>query len=154
FEQIQMPTDLPITFGFQIDERKLIFSLTIAVLSVLVFGLVPAIRTARADLADAIKTGDTGLSGRRRLWGRSVLVAGQVAVTLVLLTVSAFMYRGFHGALSGTQGFRRDHLLMMSMDPNLVHYKDDETERFYKQLMERTQEVTGVKSVTLASSIP
>ena len=115
FQQIQMPTDLPVMLPFMLNRRVLIFSLTVAVSSVFVFGLIPALQTSRADLATAMKTGDSSTAGRPRVWGRSFLVASQVAASLVLLTVSAFMYRGFHRALAAGQGFRTDHLLMMGL---------------------------------------
>jgi putative ABC transport system permease protein len=81
-------------------------------------------------------------------------VGAQVAVSLVLLTVSVFMYRGFHYELNTSQCFRTDHLLMMSFDPSLMHYSDAQTEQFYKQAMERARSVPGVKSAALASTVP
>ena len=154
FRQIQIPTDLPITLSFQLNPRVLLFSLMVAVFSVLLFGLIPALQTTRVDLASAMKTGDTAASGRRRLWGRGFLVGCQVAVSLVLLTISVFMYHGFRRELASNQGFRKDHLLMMSFDPSLVHYSDAQTQQFYKQLVERTRSAPGVRAVALASSVP
>jgi putative ABC transport system permease protein len=154
FRQIQIPTDLPITLDIQLNPRVLFFSLAVALFSVLLFGLIPALQTTRVDLASAMKTGDAANSGRRRVWGRSFLVGCQVAVSLVLLTVSVFMYRGFHRELSGNQGFRKDHLMMMSFDPSLVHYSEAQTQQFYKQLVERSRSVPGVRSVALTSAVP
>jgi predicted permease len=154
FRQIQIPTDLPITLSFQLNPRVLLFSLMVAVFSVLLFGLIPALQTTRVDLASAMKTGDTAASGRRRLWGRGFLVGCQVAVSLILLTISVFMYHGFRRELASNQGFRKDHLLMMSFDPSLVHYSDAQTQQFYKQLVERTRSAPGVRAVALASSVP
>jgi predicted permease len=154
FQQVQVPTDLPVVLPFMLNTRVLVFSLIVAISSVFVFGLIPALQTARADLATALKTGDAATAGRPRVWGRSFLVGMQVAASLVLLTISAFMYRGFHRALASGQGFRTDHLLMMSFDPSLVHYSEAQTLQFYKQLAERTRSVAGIKTVTLASSVP
>ena len=154
FRQIQIPTDLPITLSFQLNPRVLLFSLMVAVFSVLLFGLIPALQTTRVDLASAMKTGDTAASGRRRLWGRGFLVGCQVAVSLVLLTISVFMYHGFRREMASNEGFRKDHLLMMSFDPSLVHYSDAQTQQFYKQLVERTRSAPGVRAVALASSVP
>ncbi len=154
FQQIQIPTDLPITLSVQLNPRVLFFSLAVALCSVFLFGLIPALQTTRVDLASAMKTGDTANAGRRRVWGRSFLVGCQVAVSLVLLTVSVFMYRGFHRELSSSQGFRKDHLMMMSFNPSLVHYSDAQTQQFYKQLVERAGSVPGVRSVALTSSVP
>jgi predicted permease len=154
FRQIQVPTDLPIVLSVNLDQRVLWFSLAVAVSSVFLFGLLPALQTTRVDLAKAIKAGDVAASGKSPLRGRSFLAACQVAVSLVLLTVAAFMYRGFHRELASDQGFRKDHLLMMSLDPGLVHYSDAQTEQFYKQLVERARAVPGVKSAALASTVP
>jgi len=110
-----------------------LFSLAVAVFSVFLFGLIPAMQTARVNLADAMKTGDAAASVKTRLWGRRVLVGAQVAVSLVLLTVSVFIYRGFHYELNTSKGFRTDHLLMMSFDPSLMHYSDAQTEQFYSK---------------------
>jgi predicted permease len=154
FRQIQIPTDLPITLSFQLNPRVLLFSLMVAVFSVLLFGLIPALQTTRVDLASAMKTGDTAASGRKRLWGRGFLVGCQVTVSLVLLTISVFMYHGFRRELASNQGFRKDHLLMMSFDPSLVHYSDAQTRQFYKQLVERARSAPGVRAVALASSVP
>ena len=94
FRQIQLPTDLPVALTFQLDRRALIFSLIVAGLSAILFGLAPAIQTSRADLAMVMKGGET-MAGRRRRWGRSLLVGGQVATSVVLLVLATFMYRGF-----------------------------------------------------------
>src|SRR5262249_10822360 len=84
FRQIELPTDLPIMLAFQMDRRALLFSLAVAVASAVIFGLVPAIQATRADLTAVMKAGDAVAPGRRRRWGRAVLVTGQVAVSVVL----------------------------------------------------------------------
>jgi predicted permease len=153
FRQIQLPTDLPIALTFQLDRRALIFSFLVAGISAILFGLVPAIQASRADLATIMKTGEA-VVGRRRRWGRSVLVGGQVATSVVLLVLATFMYRGFREQVRNGPGYRTDHLLMMSFDPSLVHYSDEQTRQFYLQLAERTRLVPGVKSVAVTSSVP
>ena len=153
FRQIQLPTDLPIALTFELDRRALLFSLGVAVLSAILFGLAPAVQTSRADLAMIMKGGEL-MAGRRRRWGRNLLVGGQVAISVVLLVLATFMYRGFQEQLRGGPGYRTDHLLMMSFDPSLVHYTDDESQRFLLQLAERARTVPGVRSVALASSVP
>jgi len=89
-----------------------------------------------------------------RLWGRQVLVGAQLAVALVLLTVSVVLYRGFAFELAQGPGFRTDHLLMVAVQPGLARYDEDKSEEFYRQLKERTQALPGVRSVTLSSAVP
>jgi predicted permease len=153
FQQIQLPTDLPVALTFQLDRRALAVSLAVAMLSAILFGLAPAIQTSRTDLALVMKGGESAI-GRRRRWGRSLLVGGQVAVSVVLLVLATFMYRGFLEQVRSGPGYRTDHLLMMSFDPSLVHYNEDATRRFFLQLAELVRSVPGVKSVALASSVP
>ena len=153
FRQIQIPTDLPVALTFQLDRRALVVSLAVAVFSAILFGLGPAIQTSRADLAVIMKGGES-MIGQRRRWGRNLLVGGQVAVSVVLLVLATFMYRGFLQQIKEGPGYRTDHLLMMTFDPSLVHYTDDDTRRFFLQLAERARSAPGVKSVALASSVP
>ncbi len=152
--RIQIPSDLPIIISFQIDRRALLFSLAVSFLSTILFGLMPALQTTRTDLVSALKTSGTNLAGHRRLWGRNFLVVGQVAVSLVLLVVSTTLFRGFRSELLRGPGYRTNHLLMMSFDPSLVHYTDPQSLKFYRQLLDRARLLPGVKSATLANSIP
>jgi predicted permease len=154
FRQIEIPTDLPVTLAFRMDRRALLFGLAVAVVSAVVFGLVPAIQATRTDLTAVMKATDTVASGRRRRWGRAVLVGGQIAVSVVLLVVAMFMYRGFRQNMAGGPGFRTDHLLMMSFDPTLMHYSEDQSRRFFEQVAERARAVPGVKAATMTSSVP
>ena len=159
FRQITYPSDLPLMISFDMNQRALLFSLGIALLSVFLFGLIPAIRTSRADLTTALKAGGGPAPGLRGffgapLWGRSVLVSGQVAVSLVLLTTNMFLYLGIHNNLAAGPGYRIDHLLLMSFDPSVEHYSAVQEHEFYKQLVERSRSVPGVKSVALASFVP
>ena len=123
FRKIQLPTDLPVALTFQLDRRALIFSLAVAGLSSLLFGLAPAIQTSRTDLAMVMKSGEA-LVGRRRRWGRSLLVGGQVATSVVLLVLATFMYRGFREQIDSGPGYRTDHLLLMTLDPSFAHYAE------------------------------
>jgi predicted permease len=153
FQQLQIPTDLPILFTFQLDPRAMVFNLIVAVASALLFGLAPAIQTSRVDLTSVMK-GTEDVSGGRRAWGRSLLVTGQVAVSVVLLVVATFAYRSFRQELASGPGYRIDHLLMMSFDTSLMRYTDSETSRFYDRLLERARSVQGVRSATLTSAVP
>jgi predicted permease len=154
FKQIEVPTDLPIVIAPHLDQRVLLVSLAASIVSVLVFGLAPAIQTSRADLVPSLKAADSDSSGKRRLWGRNAMVVAQVAISLVLLVITAMMYRSFTTELGSGPGFRHDHLAMMGFDPTLVRYTEAQTQQFYKQLAERAASVPGVTSAALTSMIP
>jgi predicted permease len=154
FRRIELPTDLPLLLTFEMDGRALLFSFAVAVVSAVLFGLSPAIQATRADLTVVIKTGDAAAPGRRRRWGRAVLVSGQVAVSVVLLVVALFMYRGFGEQLAAGPGYRTDHLLLLTLDTGLVRYDDARAERFFREVADRAREVPGVTRVALTTSVP
>ena len=120
FRQFRIPTDLPIAASFEVDRRALLVSLVVALASAILFGLAPAIRSTHADLTAVMKATDAAGFGRCRQWGRAMLVTGQVAVSVVLLAVATFVYRGVQQQRDSGPGFRTDHVLMMWFDPTLV----------------------------------
>jgi predicted permease len=89
-----------------------------------------------------------------RLTGKNILVAGQVAISLVLLTVAAYVYGIFRDELRQGPGFVADRRLLMSFDPGLAGYTDTQMERFYAQLLDRARATPGVVSATLSYTVP
>src|SRR5207248_2336965 len=77
-QTIRIPTDLPIVIAPQLDARVLLFSLLAGLASVLLFGLVPALQSTKADLVPALKNAEPGQTTRQRLLGRNALVIGQM----------------------------------------------------------------------------
>jgi predicted permease len=122
--------------------------------SALLCGLVPALQSTRVDLVNGLKSADVDVPGRKRLWGRNVLVVAQVSASLMLLTASFLMVRGFQHDLREGTGFAKDHLLMVSFDPRLVQYNAAQTQQFYKLLAERVREAPEVQSEALTQNIP
>ncbi len=154
FQNVIFMTDLPFSIPFQMDTRVLLASLALSALSALLCGLAPALQSTRTDLVNGLKSADVDVPGRKRLWGRNVLVVAQVSTSLMLLTASFLMVRGFqHDLLEGT-GFAKDHLLMTSFDPRLVQYSEAQTQRFYKLLAERVRQAPGVQSEALTQNVP
>jgi predicted permease len=149
-----MPTDLAVDFSVRLDRRALLFTLAAAVFSTFVFGLTPALGTVRVDLVNALK-GKAGTQSRlRRLWGRNLLVSGQIALSLTLLILSAVLLDGFHAQLDQGPGYRIDHLQLMSFDPSQARYTGPQQEQFYRQLLDRLKRAPGVSEAALASNIP
>ncbi len=154
FRQIEFPTDIPLKLTFELDGRVLLVGLVVASASAILSSLVPAWQATRVDLVSSIKDSRADASQRSRMWGRSALVCGQVALSLVLLTVSVFLYRTFQQEFGRGPGFRTDRLLMMTFDPGLARYNEQQTREFYRLLDERARAMPGVTSVTLTSVVP
>ena len=126
----------------------------VSVLSTLLFGLAPALGATRPNLVPALKAADADSGGKHRFWGRNTIVAGQVALSLVLLAVSATLFRGFRNVLTAGPGFRTDRLFLTSFDTQLANYSQDQSQRFYQNLLDRTRAAPGVQSAALISSLP
>ena len=154
FRQFRIPTDLPIAAAFALDGRTLLVSSAVALASAVLFGLAPAFQSTRADLTAVMKANDAAGFGRRRTWGRRLLVGGQVAVAVVLLAVATFVYRGFQQRVDDGPGFRTDHVLMMWFQPDLVRSAPIDSQRFFERLVGDARLVSGVTSATLASYMP
>jgi macrolide transport system ATP-binding/permease protein len=154
FNGIPIPTDVPVSLKATIDQRVLLFTLAASILSTFVFGLAPALQTTRVDVVPALKSLDANGSGRRRLWGRNLIVVGQVALSLVLLVVSAVSWEGFRHQLQQGAGFRTDHLYLAGFNTQPLNYSREQNRRFYKDLLDRTRSAAGVRSAALASDVP
>jgi macrolide transport system ATP-binding/permease protein len=154
FQNVIFMTDLPFSIPFRMDTRALLASIALSALSALLCGLVPALQSTRVDLVNGLKSADVDVPGRKRLWGRNVLVVAQVSASLMLLTASFLMVRGFQHSLLERTGFAKDHLLMVSFDPRLMQYNAAQTKQFYKLLAERVRVAPGVASEALTQNIP
>jgi predicted permease len=153
-QSIVFMTDLPNAVPMQMDTRVLIACVALSVLCALLCGLAPALQSTRVDLVNALKSADVDLPGRKRLWGRNLLVVAQVAMSLMLLTASFLMARGFQHDVMQDSNFTKDHLLMTTFDPRLIQYNATQTQQFYKLLAERMRGTPGVQSAALTQNVP
>src|SRR6202522_2445198 len=153
-DSIVFMTELPMAVPFQMDKRVLLVCVGLSVLSAFLCGLAPALQSTRVDLVNALKSADVDVPGRKRLWGRNLLVVAQVSMSLMLLTASFLMARGFQRTLMESTGFTKDHLLMTRFDPRLIQYNATQTQQFYKLLAERMRETPGVLSEALTQNVP
>ena len=125
-----------------------------ALASCLFFGLAPAWQTARTDFVSALKAGGDGASGKGRMFGRDVLVAGQIALAMVVLIAAGMFLAGFRKMLVMTPDFRTDHLISMDTAPAVLHYSPEQTKAFYRQLVDRVRIMAGVAGVAMTEALP
>jgi macrolide transport system ATP-binding/permease protein len=154
FHAFAIPSELPVVLPFQLDERVLLATLALSVVTAVAFGLVPALQAGRTDLVTGIKTADIDTPGTLRLWGRNALVVAQVSLSLALLTASLVMVRGFRMGLDAGTGTIKDRVLMARFDPRLLQYTPADTERFYRRLVERVTALPGVEGAALTQNPP
>jgi macrolide transport system ATP-binding/permease protein len=154
-QAFQPPLPLPVALDFSLDGRVLGYTITIAMLAGVVFGLVPAMRATRPDLVRALKD-ETALTahGRRRVTMRDALVITQVAVSMVLLVMAGLFLRSLGKAQAADPGFAADGLVLLTTEPSIQGYDSARTAVFYDQLESRVRALPGVTAATLAESVP
>jgi putative ABC transport system permease protein len=149
-----VPSDPPNVLAVQLDWRVVEFSLLAALGSCLFFGLAPAWQTARTDFVSALKAGGDAASGKPRLLGRDVLVAGQIALAMVVMVAAGMFLAGFRNILGMPPEFRTDHLISLDTSPAVLHYSPEQTKAFYRQLVDRVRTMAGVAGVVMTESLP
>jgi predicted permease len=150
---VQQANPLPSPVAFQLDHRVLAFTMLLAVLTGVIFGLAPAITAARTDLMKIIKGDAAGrMSRRTRL--RSLFVGAQVALSLVLLIAAGLFIRSLQSAQQIDVGFETERQLLLTFDLGLQGYSRERGRAFQQELVERVTALPGVQSVTLANVIP
>jgi predicted permease len=153
FQQLPVVSDIGVRLIFELDRRAITVGVTLAAASALISSLVPAWRaTHRTDLTNALKAGP-GSGRASRLWGQNGLVAGQVALSVILLTVTVVLARAFEQELK-QPGFRTNRMLLSSYEPRLARYDAAQSEAFFRQLKERARAIAGVTSVGMTSVMP
>jgi len=135
----------------------LAFTLAVSVVSVGVFGLVPALHATRLDLAasmragaQALTTAATGRGGRRPLG--SLLIIGQVSLSVVLLVGAAILARSLRNLQSVDVGFDRDHLVIADLDINARGYVGTPLANLAHGLSDRVAAIRGVAAVTFSEN--
>ena len=138
-----------------LDGRALAFTLGIALLTGLLFGLVPALQASRADLVSALKNQAQTRPGRLRGFGvRGLLVAGQVALSLVSLIAAGLFVRSLGEVQRIDPGFPAGRLAVLGFDVGLQGWDQPRSEQFYRDVRERIAAVPGVSGATLAQAGP
>ena len=153
-QTLDVPREPPNLLGAQLDWRVVEFSFLVALVSCIFFGLAPAWQTVRMDFVSALKTSGHGVSGQRRTLARDLLVVGQIALAMVVLIAAGMFLSGFRKMLVTTPDFRTDHVIGMDTAPALLHYAPEQTQAFYRQLVDRVRAMAGVKAVAMTESLP
>jgi len=144
--------DFTLTFDLRMDWRVVSFVVTLALLTGVAFGVVPALSVSRPDLFGTLK--DELSWGRRRSWLRGGLVAMQVALSSILLITAGLTVRSLQHTKALGPGFDPNHALTLSVDLGLQGYDETRGRNFYQQLLQAIRALPGVESVGLIRSLP
>jgi len=129
------------TYNVSLDGRVALFAVIAALGAVMLFGLFPALRNSRVDVAEALKVGAGGSASRGR--ARVVLIAGQVALALSLLIGAGLLTRSF-GALMSSQEFDPRHLAQLRLRPMLMGYDHERAVPYLHRALESIRAQPGV----------
>ena len=151
-----LPTTLPRATEIRLDSRVLIFTLAISLLTGILSGLAPALKTSRWRLSETLKEGGRG-SSRARGRAQGVLVAVEMALALVLLIGAGLMIRSLNALWNVDPGFRSDNVLTfsLSLSPSMRTGSPAATRAALRELSDQIASSPGVQAVSFsAGAIP
>src|SRR5262249_51915253 len=128
------PRDTPRLDQITIDGRVLGFTLVVALLTALIFGIVPALQASKPDLNESLKEGSRGSTGARTHRIRTALVISEIAISTVLLIGAGLMLRSFAQLQRLDLGFKPDHLMTMNLQLTRSRSQDGKGVVFYRDL--------------------
>ncbi|MCW5556583.1 MAG: ABC transporter permease [Verrucomicrobiae bacterium] len=148
-----VPTNLPIRLSVEFDWRVLAFTASVSVLTGMLFGLAPAFRGTRLNLAATLKDETRGLAVRRSRLANALIV-GQMALCLVLLLAATLCLRSLRNARAFDPGFVVRDRVVAGFNLNDFGYTAAQAKAFQARLLERVQALPGVRSAALTGYLP
>jgi len=149
---VHMPIPVNLNLGLALDRRVILFTLGAAVVTTVVFGLVPALRAARLDPAAGLRDGSGGSRDRRRL--HRTLVVVQVALSVVLLIAAGLSLRSVVNAQQIDPGFDSRGVVVARFSPQLQGYDATETRALLDRLEGEIEVLPGVRSASWTDLLP
>jgi len=149
------PADVPRLRDVSLDRYVLFFTLTVATLTGMLFGLAPALHASKPDPGTMLKESGRGLSyaGRSRM--RSALIVSEVALSLMLLAGAGLLINSFWRLLHTDAGFDAKGVLALDIPLDRATYpKPEQRSAAFQQLIRRMKSLTGVRDVSVVINIP
>jgi len=150
------PSTTSLPLDIQINQRVILSTLVIGLITGVIFGLAPALQASRTDLMLAMKDRRTALpAGQRKLGIRNLLVITQVAVSLLLLIVAGMFIRSLQKAQQMDLGYNLDNVLTIRSDAEFLDGPDTGRQlAFYDEVLQRVRAMPGVQASSFADAIP
>jgi len=153
--QVKMPLPIPVTYDLTLDWRALVFTIGVAALTGILFGLAPALQATRADLTPALKEGrQVQLRRFGKLSLRNALVVCQMAASLTLLMLTGYLSLGIQSTMGVQEGFNPRNLYLISLDPVRDGYTAGRAADFFTKALDRVKGLPGVVTACLTDTVP
>jgi predicted permease len=151
-----LPRDFPRLAEINLDWRVLGFTLVASVLTGILFGFAPALQVSKTDVQESLKESGRGSSGSLRHHRlRSLLIVGEVALSVVLLVGAGLLFRSFLRLHSVNAGFSPQQVLTLQLSPAGSKYtRDADYISFYDQVIQRVSAIPGVQAVGAINTLP
>lgn len=150
-----IPTNIPRIDEAEIDLPTLGFTITLSLVTCVLFGLIPALRGSRSNVQDSLKEGGRGAGlGRGSNRALNVLVATEIAFSILLLIGSGLLIKSYWTLQQVKLGFNAENVLTFDMELPPDYKSSAQKITFYQRLTERLQNLPGVASVGLVNSLP
>jgi predicted permease len=146
--------NIPINLPVRPDGLTYVVALLLALLSGLLFGLVPVGQILRTDPWQVVKTGSTAATGGRWFGARDVLLVVQIALCAVLITASLVAVRGLVLSLHSNLGFQPENALLVNTDLTMAGYHGDQVPLMQRRMLDAVTNIPGVASVGLVDFLP
>jgi predicted permease len=146
---------IPLLEKVRIDGSVLWFTLVAAVLTGLIFGLVPALQVRDLKLHDTLKDSNRGSSqGRGHAWIRGALVVSEIGLACVLLVGAGLLIRSFLRVLDVNLGFRPERAAALRIDPNSSYKTQEQRNAYFTEALHRVMDVPGIEAAGLSDALP
>jgi predicted permease len=132
------------------DLRVLLFTGTIAVMTGLLFGIIPAFQSTKLELSATLKDSAGSVAGGGHVRLRKALVVSQVALSLLLLIGAGLFLRSLNGLMTLDLGFKREHLLTFGADASFVGYSGPQVKQYAMDLLAKVRATPGVEAAGFA----
>ena len=142
----------PLTVSASPDLRILGFTLAVSIATGLLFGLVPALRSTRPELAPTLKNEAGSVVGGAQAGVRKALVVSQVALSLLLLIAAGLFVRSLYNLMTVNPGIEVSRLIELSINSDMLGYEDERSAAFEKTILARMRAVPGVTAAALGAS--
>lgn len=149
-----LPEGAPRLEQIGIDYRVLTFALGVSALTGILFGIVPALNASKLDVTSALKEGGRTGEGHRRTSGRSLLLIGEVALSLMLLVGAGLLIKSFLRLQEVRPGFSSHNVLIANLALPYPKYQYDQFEEFFRRLKERVEAAPGAKALGGSINLP